>query len=460
MAERTTRRWLDIAVPVALVLGTAASRLPRLSRPDAFVFDEVYYALDAGDIVRRGVERGGVVHPPVSKWLIAGGIRAFGFTAFGWRAAALVCGCLVVLFTYLAARQIVAGHLLPALAGGLVALDGISFTTGRVAMIDVFVAVFVTAAMWFVLMAFRDPTNTRRVTLCQWGVAVSLGLGIATKWNAAFVLGACLVFFLLLHARTAAGERQGRALLKTIVILTVVPAAIYVATYSVWMLKIDKTWIAIQDCKQEQHCSYSIADRFLLLRDDQVRIYDFQRGLKSDNNSNAALAYEWATQNRPSTLFRKTCVPEFEAAPSDLSDHSCDGAAAGDITEIVAVANPVVWFAGLASGVLLLFWAVFRRNVTAMLLLAFLAVQWGPWLLDPISPWKLQDRYAYSFYITPIIPVLALMTTAVLARPAFKWVRPVIAAATVAAFVFYWPIWVGKPMSPDQIQARHYWEAY
>jgi dolichyl-phosphate-mannose--protein O-mannosyl transferase len=460
MAERARRRWLDIAVPVALVLGTAATRLPRLTRPDAFVFDEVYYALDAGDIVRRGVERGGVVHPPLSKWLIAAGIRTFGFTAFGWRAAALVCGCLVVLFTYLAARQIVAGHVLPALAGGLVALDGISFTTGRVAMIDVFVAVFITAALWFVLMAFRDPANERRVRMCQWGVAVSLGLGVATKWSAGFVLGTCLVLFLVIQARTGSGERQGRTLVLTLLRLTLVPAAIYLAIYSVWLVKIDKTWIAIQDCKPAQGCSYSVPDRFRLLLDDQKRIYEFQRELKSDSNSNAALAYEWATQNRPSTLFRKTCVPGFQAAPADLSDHACDGAADGDVMEIVAVANPVVWFAGLASGVLLLFWAVFRRNMIAMVLLAFLAVQWVPWLLDPVAPWKLQDRYAYSFYITPLIPVLALMTTAVLARRLFKWVRPVIAAATVAAFVFYWPIWVGKPMSPDQIQARHYWEAY
>jgi dolichyl-phosphate-mannose--protein O-mannosyl transferase len=422
----------------------------------------VYYALDAGDIVRRGVERGGVVHPPLSKWMIAAGIRAFGFTPIGWRSAALVCGCLVVLLTYLAARQIVAGYLLPLLAGGLVALDGISFTTGRVAMIDVFVAVFITAALLFVLMAFRDPTNARRVRLCQWGVAVSLGLGVATKWSAGFVLGTCLVLFLYLHARSPAADepRQGRALLKTIVILTVVPAVIYLAVYSVWLVKIDKTWIAIQDCEQHQNCSYSVPERFQLLWDDQKRIYEFQRELKSDSNSNAALAYEWATQNRPSTLFRKTCVPGLSAAPANIGDHACDGAADGDVMEIVAVANPVVWYAGLAAGVILLIWAVFRRNVIAVVLLAFLAVQWGPWLLDPIAPWKLQDRYAYSFYITPLIPVLALMTTAVVARRAFKWMAPVIAVATIGAFAFYWPIWAGKPMSPDEIQARHYWEAY
>ena len=69
------RRWLDIAVPAALVIGTAATRLPHLSTPRAFVFDEIYYAPDAASILRNGVEQGGVVHPPGGKWLIAGGIR-------------------------------------------------------------------------------------------------------------------------------------------------------------------------------------------------------------------------------------------------------------------------------------------------------------------------------------------------------------------------------------------------
>jgi hypothetical protein len=36
------RSWLDVAVPLALVIGTAATRLPRLSNPRAFVFDEIY----------------------------------------------------------------------------------------------------------------------------------------------------------------------------------------------------------------------------------------------------------------------------------------------------------------------------------------------------------------------------------------------------------------------------------
>ncbi len=163
------RRWVDIAVPTALVAGTAATRLPYLSTPRAFVFDEIYYAPDAASILRNGVEQGGVVHPPGGKWLIAGGIKVFGFTSFGWRFAALVAGCLIVLLTYVTARQLVRGHVIPALAAGAVALDGVSFTTGRVGMLDVFLALFTMLAVTFTVFALRHPENQRRVNWCRCG---------------------------------------------------------------------------------------------------------------------------------------------------------------------------------------------------------------------------------------------------------------------------------------------------
>ena len=50
------------------------TRLPRLGRPRSMVFDEVYYALDAADLLRHGVESS-PAHPPLAKWFIAAGIR-------------------------------------------------------------------------------------------------------------------------------------------------------------------------------------------------------------------------------------------------------------------------------------------------------------------------------------------------------------------------------------------------
>jgi len=446
------RLWLDIAVPAALVIGTAATRLPRLSNPRAFVFDEIYYVPDAAELLRRGVEKGGVVHPPGGKWLIAGGMRIFGFTPFGWRFAALVCGCLIVLLTYLAARQIVAGYVIPAIAGGAVALDGVSFTTGRSAHLDVFLALFTTAAITLTLVALRHPENERRVRWCQLGAGFALGLGLTVKWSAAFLLLAVLLAFLWLHARRPAAPGHGRRVLGTVLAFTALPIGMYLAAYTPWIVNAEKTYIHITDCKNNQDCSLSITNRVRQFVEDQNRIREFQQESLQDSNSNAELSWKWVNQTHPSTLFRKTCIAELERAPDGLADNACDGAAPGDIAEIVSVANPIVWFTAMLAGLVLLWRVVFRRDRIAFFLLAFGLYQWFPWAINP--------RHSYTFYLAPLIPPVALWVAAVLGRKPFKWIAPAFAVLTIAAFAFYYPIWSGTPMSPDEIRAREYWRAY
>ena len=72
------------------------TRLPLLGYPKVLVFDEVYYATDAVDTLQWGAEHGRAKHPPLGKWLIASGIRVFGFAPFGWRFASLIAGVIVV----------------------------------------------------------------------------------------------------------------------------------------------------------------------------------------------------------------------------------------------------------------------------------------------------------------------------------------------------------------------------
>ena len=451
---RGERSWLDIAVPVLLVAGTAATRLPNLSRPRAFVFDEIYYAPDAAELLRRGVEKGGVVHPPGGKWMIAAGIRIFGFTPVGWRFAALVCGCLIVLLTYYAARQVVSGRALPALAAGAVALDGVAFTTGRTAHLDVFLALFTTAAITLTLVALRDPTNVRRVRWCELGTGVVLGLALTVKWSAAFMVLGTLLAFLWIHARRPATSGHGRRVLGTVLALTVLPLGIYLAAYTPWIVNADKTYIHLVDCtpKNGNDCSLSLSNRIRQFIEDQNRIRRFQQNSLQDTNSNADLSWKWVNQTHPSTLFRKTCIPALSQAPSDLNDQACVGAASGDISEIVTVANPVVWFTGMGAGLVLLWRVAFRRDRVAFFLLAFGLYQWLPWALNP--------RHSYTFYLSPLIPAIALWIVAVLASKPFRKLAPVFAVLTIAAFAFYYPIWSGTPMSPDQIRAREYWRAY
>jgi 4-amino-4-deoxy-L-arabinose transferase-like glycosyltransferase len=450
--SRPKRRWLDIGVPTALVVGTAATRLPYLSTPRAFVFDEIYYVPDAASILRNGVEQGGVVHPPGGKWLIAAGIRAFGFTSFGWRFAALVAGCLIVLLTYVTARQLVRGHLIPALAGAAVALDGVSFTTGRVGMLDVFLALFTTLAITFTVFALRHPENERRVMWCRWGAAVSLGLGLTVKWSAVYLLLAVLLAFLWLNARQPKGRRQARAVLATVVMFSVVPATIYALAYVPWIVNADKAYQHVIDCQSDHDCSLALTNRIRQLIEDQNRILEFQRTSKQDTNSNAAPAWKWVNQHHPTIMFRTQCSSAFNQAPDDLADNACSGAGDGKIMEIVTVANPVVWFTALGAGVVLVVLAIRRRSMIMLFLLLAGVYQWLFWAVN--------DRYSYSFYIAPIIPVFALWIAIVFAHRWFRYVAPLFAVLLVAAFVFYYPIWAGRPLTPDQARAREYWLAY
>ena len=259
--EVRKRRWLDFAAPVALVIGTAATRLPYLSTPRAFVFDEIYYVPDAASILRNGVEQGGVVHPPGGKWLIAGGIRVFGFTPFGWRFAALVAGCLIVLLTYMTARQLVRGHVIPALAGAAVALDGVSFTTGRVGD---------ARRLPRAVHDARDHVHGRRrcgiprtnvdVKWCRWGAALSLGLGLTVKWSAA---ATCSSRCCSRSCGSTLGNPKGTApgagrAHDRAVAHGRARRGLRVA-YVPWIVNADKTYQHVTDCRHDNDCSLSLS---------------------------------------------------------------------------------------------------------------------------------------------------------------------------------------------------------
>ena len=100
------------------------------------------------------------MHPPVGKWLIAAGEALFGMNSFGWRVAPLVFGTLLVLVTIRLVRRVSKSTLVGGLAGLLLAFDGLAFVMSRTALLDIFVAFFVVAAV-SCLAADRDWFRNR-----------------------------------------------------------------------------------------------------------------------------------------------------------------------------------------------------------------------------------------------------------------------------------------------------------
>jgi len=126
-------------VTVAITAMAFVIRLINLGYPNKLVFDETYYAKDAYSLLQHGYERGWkpdanakivagnldamqdtasfIVHPPVGKWLIAGGEQLFGMNSFGWRFAALVFGSLLILVTIRLVRRVSRSTMIGGLAG-------------------------------------------------------------------------------------------------------------------------------------------------------------------------------------------------------------------------------------------------------------------------------------------------------------------------------------------------------
>ncbi len=273
-------------VVTLLITGMAfAMRVVNLGYPNKLVFDETYYAKDAYALLKFGYERNWpskanaqitsgnvdvmektasfIVHPPVGKWLIAAGEHFFGMNSFGWRVAPLIFGTLLILVTIRLVRRVSRSTLIGGLAGLLLTLDGLEFVMSRTALLDIFLAFFVVAAV-ACLAADRDWFRNRladhlerhelpdlggrfgpALWLRPWRIAagLSFGLALGTKWNALYLLAAFALLAVAwdVGARrlAGAGVRANLAVIRdglpAFVWLVVLSGLVYVVSWSGWL---------------------------------------------------------------------------------------------------------------------------------------------------------------------------------------------------------------------------------
>ncbi len=279
-------------ISIAITVMAFLMRIWHLGIPHLFAFDETYYAKDGWSLLHYGYARNAVtdadklilagttdpskvfspdgaemiVHPEVGKWLIALGEKAFGMDPFGWRIAAAVIGSLMILVLIRLVRRMTGSTMLGAVAGLLLAFDGLEFVLSRLALLDIFGAFFILLAVHFMVMdrewlrakmARLTPTQVPYVGAGAWGpvrkllfrpwllaAGITWGLAIGTKWDAAYPLAA----FGLLYVAWCAGARRmfgvlwsmPKALLAdgitAFVHLVVVAAIVYTGTWTGWLM--------------------------------------------------------------------------------------------------------------------------------------------------------------------------------------------------------------------------------
>ena len=85
-------------------------------------------------------------------------------------------------------------------------------------------------------------------------------------------------------------------------------------------------------------------------------------------------------------------------------------------------------------------------------LLAVVATQWGPWIFN--------RRWAYTFYLTAIIPTLIVAAAWLVGPKRARRLRvPLVGVMVVAVglFVFFYPVWVGRALPNSGLSRRIWW---
>lgn len=449
--------WLILAGVVAIA---AIVRIVSLGRPVGLVFDEIFYAVDGCFYVEGNPDVCGVseltarTHPPLGKWIIGAGIKLFGFDEFGWRITAAIAGTLtvaiVVVLAWRLLRPIVpplAARLGAAAAGLLLAVDFLSIVQSRVAMLDIFVAMFDAAAILSVVLD-RDRTRAAegqttmidRLTLGRpWRFAAGASLGAATavKWSGAY---AALAVVLLVAAWEIAARLDERGLgsairravraelPRSLVLLGVVPLAVYMASY---IGRMPGDVIGLPWQAGTFWNNWWTHQRAML---------DFHTNL-SGHHPYESPPWSWLLLKRPVAYF--------------FTD------AGGAYREILALGNPVTWWPGalaLLGGIGL--FNVGRASLPRkllkrpepVLLIGALAT-YGPWLV--LSGSRSQ---VFLWYLLPTIPFLCI-ALALAAIWAWQWTAGrvatgVLAVAIVASVAWFGPLVVALPLDPDGWRSR------
>ena len=459
-----TRWWARPVVVIIAVTALAAGlRFYHLSAPHEYVFDEVYYAKDGCLIavfpyreckLDSAKEQSFTVHPPLGRWIIAGGEALFGNRPFGWRFSSAVFGTISVTLTAILAYLLFGSVAWGAVAGLLLAIEGLNFVQSRISMLDISLTAFVVAGFLLLVLDRRwigrrtDEDLMRRAEQTEpdllglppdhapspifrpWRLAAGLAFGaaVATKWSGAPALLAAIALSLGWEASRRRRLRLVKPTWEAIrdegfglfLFLFLVPLAVYIASYAKYFADqgIHPTaWFRLQT----DMANFSI----------QLRA----------SHPYASRPWTWPLMIRPISYFYK----------------GAGAGASATSAEILGMGNPAIMWGGLVA----LVWAflawIGRRDWRGGLIVVAFAVQYFPWYAA--------RRTAFFFYMAPMTPFLVLacvyglrdLWETRIGETKIRALAPLAVMLVVAAvgmFAFFFPILTGRTISYQAWRTR------
>lgn len=445
MTSPLLRKNRDWSTALGIAAFAFILRIWHLGSIKGFIFDELYYAKDAHSLLLHGVELDAVsgkaafvVHPPIGKWIIAAGIKLFGFNEFGWRISAAVVGTASVLLMYFTAKKLFDNYALSLGAALLTSLDGLHLVHSRTALLDIFL-------MFFIQCAFFSLLYSR-----HWLTGAALGLALATKWTGLYYMVAYFLFVLYVDYRSHKADEEAAPiqrmirtnfLLRTVQYL-VLPILIYISSFIGWFINRsgwDRGWANHQGgsftfvpsiIRSWWHC--------------QFEILQFHTSL-TDAHPYSANPWSWLILGRPTSFYYEN--------GSSCGAKSCS-------QEVLALGTPLLWWsAAIALFIAVGLW-IARREWKLGILLLSVAAGYLPWFIN-------QKRTTFYFYTLAFEPFLLLTLVYVVSifigasrtdseLRMRKYLAGVALALIALNFLYFLPLYLGISISHAS-WAAHMW---
>ncbi len=386
------------------------TRLWNISYPPNFYFDEVYNAFTTLEISKGNKDAYewfhttpsgtayGWTHPPLAKLITAPGILIFGPTSFGWRIANVLIGTATIYLIYKISQLLLSKNY-SLLAAALAATDGLLLIQSRINMNDIVATFFILLSFWAFIKYQLYPS---RLSLLRLGAI--LGLLISTKWTGLYAIA---LFGIWLGIKEYPFKLK--RILLLIVALLVIPALIYLLSYSQYFI-LGGTW-----------------KNFLEL---QNQMWWYNTTLKATHTYQSDW-WTWPFILRPVWYF---------------VDYAGD-----KIANIYAMGNPILWWLGIPAIFYTLYSAFETRSWRLWLVICGFLAFWLPWARAP--------RIMFLYHYLPSVPFLAIALAYSLSQISAQYRKYVIFALctlSFGVFIYFYPHWTGIHISKN-LADSYFW---
>jgi len=504
MLTRTTarRRVWNWGAPAIVLVIAAVARLWNLGSPASLVFDETFYVKDSwtlwnlgysagwpegadalfnsGDVNSYNNDASFVVHPQLGKIFIGLGMWALGpENPVSWRIATVIAGLIGVVLIMVIAKKLFRSTLLATLAGLLFAIDGNAIVMSRVALLDNFVMMFALIGFYFILLdrGWSERRLRRWIEYREtdgkstdwgpalwwrpWLIAAGLAFGLASgvKWNGLYFLAAFAVYALVVDA--LARRRAGVHFWLTgtifkqgpVSFLLMVPIAIaaYLTTWISWFTSnssYDRHWADAEANAWTGALSWVPTSIQSFLHYEQS-VYNYNIG-ESRPHPYQANPLTWLFMVRPTSMY-------YQGAEKGVDGCTFDTCGAS----ITGLANPLIWWAGTAAILYLVYRLARYREWKVGLILMGIVAGYVPWLMY-------LHRTVFQFYTIAFEPFLILALVLVIGiqlgrrrdprrrRTTGIIVTGVFTLVAIVLSAYFYPLWTGMQLDYAYLSS-HWW---